>query len=102
MRQQHENDANVVKQTSTTALNAARVQITEPPRQNTLAFTQTEDPTIKAPFKNTLKVARQPQRAAMGSNDPMNKQAQQSIPNMGAINASGCRKWVKPKPHGAS
>ena len=85
MRQQHENDANVVKQTSTTALNAARVQITEPPRQNTLAFTQTEDPTIKAPFKNTLKVARQPQRAAMGSNDPMNKQAQQSMPNMGAI-----------------
>ena len=76
-------DTKVVEQTSTTAPTDTHSQVTEPSHQSTLPLTQSENPTIKAP--NTLNAERQPQRAAMGGNDPMNQQAQQSMPNMGAI-----------------
>jgi uncharacterized protein YjbJ (UPF0337 family) len=91
------NGIKVVEQKSTTAPTGAHPQLGEPSRQSTLTFTQSEDPTVRAPFKNTLKVATQPQRAAMGGNEPMNQQAQQSMPNMGAIKGQWMQKMGEAK-----
>lgn len=90
-------DTKVVEQNSTTTPTDTHSQVTEPSRQSTTTFTQSEDPTIKAPLKNTLKVDRQPQRGAMGGNEPMSQQTQQSMPNLGVIKGQWMQKMGEAK-----